>query len=732
MIKPTAPQILRLVSAMTVIAAALVASAWTNGQELTQSSEASPRSPVPAPAELIRATREIESVFAKQIVSAKLPHQKTALARSLLATATTTSDDVASRYALLQQAIRVATEAGSVAVAYQAIEAMDASFESTYPIKEKAKVCTRASSTSFPLTTAKEILDRTLEDVTAAIDTDSFEEATLFVEAGIIAAKRQNSSSVSDLELLRSEIELMSQEFAAYSSALAEIEMGRGTPEHHKTAGYYLALNKHDWVSAEQHLAIAGEAALRSLVVKEFLKPADILAQVQLADSWWQLSETLPRLQQLEARGCASFWYTSAIAGTEGLTKRKVQDRLATMPPLWKSRRKLSKSSAPATLTGRSSPPPSAPKPTPSAPKLTEVIPLLANPREHAKRGTWEVTDGELVPRSSRAILSLPVSPKENYKLSLELYRASGNEVVLFTLPVAKRQVYIELSCHRGRYNAMSFVKGRHSDNNGTASSNSMLKNGEWNRIDLGVTVDGDNCNISCSINDKQAVQWQGEWRDLGIDGNWGPASETQIGLASVDPGVRFRKLRLSEQATRVPGAVGEGEAIRSKVSVLLADAKQKVPAEYAKAFDNVATEVATGLGTPEAVESLQHMMSAYARAIGVCSAPGVTSDAIFEDIAGAIDAREKMSIAVRYSVAEGVIAWYHFDPTFQHFIEGRGATDSVGKDIVRQEMQMTLAVLVLAKKGRLFLGLPYEVDVVKARKEISEHLTRLKGSDLK
>ncbi len=156
-------------------------------------------------------------------------------------------------------------------------------------------------------------------------------------------------------------------------------------------------------------------------------------------------------------------------------------------------------------------------------------------------KGQWSIDSGTLTPTSSRAVFGLPVEIAGSYAMDLEVFRSQGSEVIFLVLPVAKRQVYLELSSQRGKVNALSFVNGQHSDINGTASSASLLRNGVWNKVRVNVLVNGDSATVSCDIDQKSAINWSGDWRDLSTDQNWIPRRQDQIGIASVDPDVKFR-----------------------------------------------------------------------------------------------------------------------------------------------------------------------------------------------
>lgn len=694
-----------------------------------QTPVAAPISQKPIPQEnlLEAASKSVESLFAGQQQSAKLPHQKAALVRTLLTTAAMTVDDVAAQYILFQKAIQIASEVGDIPLAFQAIEKLDANFEGTAPLKSKANLCKRASTTTFPLTTSKEISKRIVKCITEAVDAESFDDAVTFLDAGMSVARRQNASSlIAELEVLNNDVKLLADQFAEYADANKKIQEGVESKELHKVLGTYLSLRQYDWINGEKHLAICEDGILRPLIVREIEPPTETSAQIQLADDWWQISESYSGAERMQARASAAFWYQKVLVSVEGLTKRKIQARLATVSTIYKVHRSTH------SLAVSTPPPPSDPTEPPKPPQrvVIDILQTIADPTSHAKKGTWQITNGELVPTSSRGIFSLPVRPSGSYQCEFEFFRASGNEVIIVTLPVAKRQVYIELSCQGGACNAMSFIKGRHSDNNGTASNASRIRNGEWNSVKNEVDIDGENCSIICKVNNKVALDWSGEWRDLGIDGNWGPNREDELGLASVDPGVRFRKLFFIGHEIEKQSSVGDkASEIRIQIQKLFSDTEQRIPNIYKDAMTKVAGDVAKDMQQPELKEPLSDMFNSYVKAGGVCGTP---SDAKFPDLTAVPDSRTKVAIGVKYSVTEGVIAWYHFDPAFEFFVSDADESDKASRDIIKSQFEITISTLTYAKGGRMFSGLPHEVDVKRALEDISSAFSRLKMRELR
>ena len=77
-------------------------------------------------------------------------------------------------------------------------------------------------------------------------------------------------------------------------------------------------------------LAIGDDLSLRAPAQKELLeKNASSTQQAALADAWWEAANTTSGFAKSFVQGRAAYWYRQALPGLSGLTKDKVEKRLA-------------------------------------------------------------------------------------------------------------------------------------------------------------------------------------------------------------------------------------------------------------------------------------------------------------------------------------------------------------------------------------------------------------------
>src|SRR5262249_17742223 len=101
--------------------------------------------------------------------------------------------------------------------------------------------------------------------------------------------------------------------------------------------GRYLCLTKGQWQRGLPMLAKGDDAKLKALAEKDLTKPKDAKMQVELADAWSELGESMKGTPNIHVMGRAFHWYAEALPKIEGgLTRLRVQrqiDELAKLFP---------------------------------------------------------------------------------------------------------------------------------------------------------------------------------------------------------------------------------------------------------------------------------------------------------------------------------------------------------------------------------------------------------------
>lgn len=285
------------------------------------------KTPAPDKAAQDKALKLVLEVFQEDLQNAREPAARVKLAAELLQQGRETKDDLALRFVLLREARDLAAEGGDAALAFSAIEEIGKTFVVDV-LGSKAAVLAMAAEGATTKEAGKAILDLTLPLIAEALDVDSYDAAKQLGQVAEAAARKAKSPSlVLDAQKRNEEIRAAEKGFAKQQSYLDRIKAKPDDAAAHLELGKYYGLTKRHWDKALPHLIRGDDAALKALAERDLAGPKDAVAQVALADGWWELAgKEKPAQLALQTR--AAFWYDKAIGQLTGLNRTKAQKRL--------------------------------------------------------------------------------------------------------------------------------------------------------------------------------------------------------------------------------------------------------------------------------------------------------------------------------------------------------------------------------------------------------------------
>jgi len=166
----------------------------------------------------------------------------------------------------------------------------------------------------------------------------------------------------------------------------------------------------------------------------------------------------------------------------------------------------------------------------PAAPPEAEWVDLLkaANPARHALAGKWSVqANGLAVAPFPDGYLVIPALPEGDYELQAAFTRTVGSgRGVIIALPVGRGMALLRLgrglsgyysSSPYSEYNSsgLELVEGRESHANSTTCTPSKVATGRRHVVDITVTLEGSNAQVTIKLNGKDYIQWTGPQSDL-------------------------------------------------------------------------------------------------------------------------------------------------------------------------------------------------------------------------
>jgi hypothetical protein len=238
-----------------------------------------------------------------------------------------TKDDPATQYVLLREGRELATLAGDLPLALEAIEEMSKHFTvEAGPLRLAA--ITAATKTAKTPEDGQAIVQAAFKTADGAIARDDYDTAEkVLTTASQIARKSQDAALASRAGLKLKEAADFRAKFTAVKKARETLAANPEDPTANGVVGRYLTFQKGAWSEGLPLLAKGSDEALRGLATSDLADPPEPAAQSAVGDQWWELADKETAAKEL-LRNRASFWYGRAVSKLSGLNKTKVEKRL--------------------------------------------------------------------------------------------------------------------------------------------------------------------------------------------------------------------------------------------------------------------------------------------------------------------------------------------------------------------------------------------------------------------
>jgi hypothetical protein len=281
--------------------------------------------PVPDEAALAAADKLVKEVF-KADYAKKRPAEQVEFARKLLKSADETADEPAARFVMYRDARELAARAGEVSLAMEAIDAATRVF-AVRPAELKAAALELAEKS--PAATPNALAEAALAAVADAVRADDYPTAGRLLKLAAAAAPRAKPPLTATVAARSKEVDAQRREFEAVESDLKAAAAGSADPAAASRAGRFLCLIKGNWDAGLLLLAKGGDAKLKAAADKDLAQPTTAAARVEAGDAWWDIGEGLDPAAQTGARLRADHWYRQAAPELTGLTKARIDKRIA-------------------------------------------------------------------------------------------------------------------------------------------------------------------------------------------------------------------------------------------------------------------------------------------------------------------------------------------------------------------------------------------------------------------
>jgi hypothetical protein len=278
------------------------------------------------------ALKEVREVFKDRYAAAKERDPKRALALFLRQKAADTRDNPTARYVLYTEARDTAVAAGEARLLPDVVQDLGRQYRLDW---QEMLVDTLVKAAKRPRDSlSNQALARlALETARGRMARQDYDSAMPLGEAAReMARKAGDVATVKQAVALLKDVAERKQALAAFLDLPAEKRSGNdaGDPQSNWIAARYYCLVKDDWPRGLGLVVRSGEAALRDAAQSELDHPLRSPAQMVTAgDYWYDAAKTADELGRRLARGRAIYWYQRAARDLSGLSRTKVERRLA-------------------------------------------------------------------------------------------------------------------------------------------------------------------------------------------------------------------------------------------------------------------------------------------------------------------------------------------------------------------------------------------------------------------
>ncbi len=292
------------------------------------------RTPVPDAAALRTARAQVSRNFRAQLAAARLPTQKSAMAKAIFEAGLGEQDDDGYRYALLEKARDLAVDLGVPEALVGIVDEMAVDFDID-PIAEKATYLNKTLVAADSPVHNKQIFDYARKLSEEAIQKGQYESAASLAHAASRAARKAKAFA----ELKKSEEEALRVDRMVNDKQQADAahETLANDPENasaNEALGRYLCLYEEDWSNGLPHLAKASsDTKLKELAATELSQPQEAAEQTALAEAWLVLGEKTGGLTGDAMRRRALMRYRHIAPFLDGDEKTRVDERISELGP---------------------------------------------------------------------------------------------------------------------------------------------------------------------------------------------------------------------------------------------------------------------------------------------------------------------------------------------------------------------------------------------------------------
>lgn len=285
------------------------------------------RYPVPDTDAYRKAMDSLRDLYRKDYDEAKLPDDKTELARRIQKRAADFRANPTDRYAALDLARKIAIDAADIDTALSIADTMAKEFvvdEATL----KASVLESTLGTALSEKENETVHNEANRLIEQALVDDQYDMAERLLPIAISAARRsRDGQAITRAAKFKQRISAARDAAIEADFAAETLAINPRDPDANTAIGCYYCFVKSRWGEGVIFLARGGDGRLAEVADVELAGPVTPAEMIDLADLWWELAEARSKFKQ-PIRQRAVYWYKRALPDLPpGVDKVKAEFR---------------------------------------------------------------------------------------------------------------------------------------------------------------------------------------------------------------------------------------------------------------------------------------------------------------------------------------------------------------------------------------------------------------------
>jgi hypothetical protein len=283
---------------------------------------------IPDDRELQQAREKLRAVFQNEWQAAKEPRQLVELADKLLELAADTNERPAARYAMIDEAQKLAAQGGDLRKALSIIDDLSRQFDVNLPVL-KASAVELSSEAARSIADRRRIAESATQVAEEMVEAGRFDLAGEVIQVAVVQAGRAKDAELGKLAReIRDDVALSKRFWNGAQEARDQLASDPDRADLHLRYGRFLCFRQRNWELGLPHLAKGSHPELAAIARLELEEPASAERQMALGTAWAEAATSVDAHERAPVLLRGRDWLRKAESQLAGLTRAEVEKRI--------------------------------------------------------------------------------------------------------------------------------------------------------------------------------------------------------------------------------------------------------------------------------------------------------------------------------------------------------------------------------------------------------------------